>query len=49
MVEIKYVAHVAQLAEHIIRNDEVIGSIPIVGSIIFCVDVKAVSSGPHDI
>ena len=30
--EIRLLAHIAQLVEHILGKDEVIGSIPIVGS-----------------
>ena len=33
-------AHVAQLAEHVLGKDEVIGSIPIMGSIRFALTVK---------
>jgi hypothetical protein len=36
----EWVAHVAQLAEHVLGKDEVIGSIPIMGSRRFLETVK---------
>ena len=36
-------AHVAQSVEHVLGKDEVVGSIPIVGSILICREAR----GPH--